>query len=168
MALDGLLPHQLAKKHPRFDTPYVAILALGGSAFLVSLVGGLAALISSAVLLLSFVYLLTCVAGLVLLRRNPQVRSRVKGAVAVPVTGAAICIVLMMLVQPITWAIGLTLMAVGIPVYMFFSPRKELKDLRERFYSREYQTAIRMRQSRRFLALLVHLAHHLYQRARRW
>jgi basic amino acid/polyamine antiporter, APA family len=50
MTLDGLLPHQLAKKHPRFDTPRVAILALGGVAFLVLLVGGLAALFSSAVL----------------------------------------------------------------------------------------------------------------------
>jgi hypothetical protein len=58
------------------------------------------------------------------------------------IIGAVICIMLMLLVQPTTLVIGLALMAIGIPASTFFSPRKEHKELRARFYSREYQATM--------------------------
>jgi hypothetical protein len=53
-----------------------------------------------------------------------------------------------------------------VPIYVYFSPRQELKEMREAFYSRENTMARVRRESRRFLALPVHLARHLYYRLR--
>ncbi|MBI0582600.1 MAG: amino acid permease [Methanomassiliicoccus sp.] len=166
MSLDGLLPHQLARRHKRFGTPYLAIIALGTAAFIASLVGGLSVLINSAVLLLALVYLATCLSAIALLRRDPELAGRLRGRRIIPVAGTAFSVLLLLLVDPSVWLVGLTLLAVGVPVYMYFSPRKELKELRDAFYSPERIAARRKRESRRFLALPVHLARHAYEAVR--
>jgi len=166
MSLDGLLPHQLARRHQRFHTPYLAILALSFTAFVASLIGGIAALINASVFLLSIVYLATCASAIILLRRNPQLAGRLKGGRVIPAAGIALSLLLLVLVDPLLWLIGLGLLAVGVPVYAYFSPREELKELREAFYSPE-NTMRRVRhESRRFLALPLHLAHYVYDRIR--
>lgn len=162
MSLDGLLPHQLARKHHRFQTPYLAILALSLTAFVASLVGGLAALINAAVFLLALVYLATCISAVLLLRKNPELAGRLKGRRIIPLAGAGFSILLLLLVDPLLWVIGLALLAVGVPIYTYFSPRKELKELRDAYYSRESTMARVRHESRRFLALPVHLSRHLY------
>ncbi len=162
MSLDGLLPHQLARQHRRFKTPYVAIMAIGLTAFIASLVGGLAALINAAVFLLALVYLATCISAILLLRRKPELAARLRGRRVVPLAGAGLSILILLLVDPLIWFIGLVLLAAGVPIYTYFSPRKELKELREAYYSRE-STMKRVRhESRRFLALPIHLLRHLY------
>ncbi len=166
MSLDGLLPRQLARKHHRFHTPYLAILALSLTAFVASLIGGIAALINASVFLLALVYLSTCASAIILLRRNPELAGRLRGGRAIPVAGIGLSILLLLLVDPLLWLIGLVLLAVGVPVYTYFSPREELKELREAFYSPESIMARVRHDSRRFLALPVHLAHHLYDRIR--
>jgi len=166
MSLDGLLPHQLARKHPRFKTPYLAILALSLTAFIASLIGGLAALINAAVFLLALVYLATCISAILLLRKNTELAGRLKGRRIIPLAGAGFSILLLLLVDPRLWLIGLSLLAVGVPIYVYFSPRQELKEMREAFYSRENTMARVRHESRRFLALPVHLARHLYYRLR--
>lgn len=163
MSLDGLLPHQLARRHPRFKTPYLAILAIGLTAFIASLVGGLAALINAAVFLLALVYLATCTSAILLLRKNPEIAARLKGGRIVPFVGAGLSVLLLLLVDPLLWLIGLALLAAGVPVYMYFSPRRELKELREAYYSPESMMTRVRHESRRFLALLVHLSRHLYR-----
>jgi amino acid transporter len=169
MSLDGLLPHQLARKHPRFKTPYLAILAISLTAFIASLVGGLAALINAAVFLLSLVYLSTCISAILLLRKNPELAGRLKGRRAIPLAGIAFSVILLLLVDPLLWLIGSILLAVGVPIYVYFSPRKELTEAKAIFYSPESVMRRVRHESRRFLALPVHLAHHLYDDIRdRW
>ena len=48
--------------------------------------------------------------------------------------------------------ISLLLLAVGIPVYTFFSPRKELQDLKAAYLSAEAISERAYHQSQRFLA----------------
>jgi amino acid transporter len=164
MSLDGLLPHRLARKHRRFGTPYLAILALSLTAFVASLVGGLSALINAAVLLLSLVYLATCASAILLLKKDRELAARLRGRRVIPVAGMGFAVLLLLLVDPSVWLVGLALLAAGVPVYAYFSPRRELKDLREAFYSPPSMMARVRQDSRRFLALPVHSARHLYDR----
>ena len=156
MSLDGHLPPSLARLHKRFGTPYLSILALGGTAFIASVLGGIPALISSAVLLLGLVYLSTCISAMVLLRREPERSAALKGKRIVPIVGAALSALLIALVQVDVLLIGLAVLAVGIPVYTFFSPKKEMSELKAVFLSSEERRRWAHHQSERFLALPLH------------
>jgi amino acid transporter len=162
MSLDGLLPHQLSKKHPRFQTPYIAIIMLGAVAFVVSLLGGLSALINSSVFLLGIVYLATCISAIFLIRKHSDRTKKLSGKRIVPLVGALLSLLLIVLVDTQIKLVGLAVLAVGIPVYMFFSPKKELTELRVIFLSREERAEWAHRQSRLFLAYPLH-----YLRTRR-
>ncbi|HVO77706.1 MAG TPA: amino acid permease, partial [Methanomassiliicoccales archaeon] len=89
MSLDGLLPKSFAKLHPRYGTPYVALIVLCSLAFVVSVFGGLAALINSSVFLLAFVYLATCLSAIRLEKKNPAAAGRLHLKILIPVLGAA-------------------------------------------------------------------------------
>ena len=156
LSLDGLLPRPLSRKHRRFGTPYLAIIALGGAALIASVLGGLTALINSSVFLLALVYLATCISAVFLMRKHPEHTGRLKGRRVIPLAGAALAGLLLFLVQVEVALIGLALLAAGVPVYMLFSPRKELTELREVFLSRSERAAWAHRQSLRFLAYPVH------------
>ena len=72
MSADGLLPKALGKVHPRFKTPYVAILLEGAIALALSLFTGISQLISFAVFNLGVCYLLVCLALAVLKRSGEK------------------------------------------------------------------------------------------------
>ncbi len=152
MALDGHLPHRMARLHPRFGTPYISIIALGATAFIASVLGGIPALINSAVFLLGLVYLVTSLSAMVLLRRDPERSAALRGRRIVPVAGAALSLLLIALVRPDVWLVGLTLLAVGVPVYALFSPQKELTEMKRLFLSEEERRRWARHQGERFLA----------------
>lgn len=152
MSADGLLPHALSKMSPRFGTPYLALIAICSTAFIASLIGGLTALINSSVFLLAFVYLATCISALLLARRHPETASKIRMRPSVMVAGAGLSIVLMLLVDPAIMVISLILLGVGIPIYIFFSPKKELAEVKAEFLSRESMLHRAYHQSWRFLA----------------
>ncbi len=162
MSIDGLLPKAFSRRHSRFKTPWVGLIVLCAVAYIASLLGGLTDLIASSVFLLGFVYFATCISALVLEKKHPRLSSGIRLKRAVPLAGALFSVILMMLVSPLLIAIALVLIAVGIPVYIFFSPRSELQDLKdaylsaEEIYRRAYQEGQRflaypMRKMRRFL-----------------
>jgi amino acid transporter len=156
MSLEGHLPHSLARLHPRFKTPYLSIIALGLTAFIASLAGGIPALINSAVLLLGLVYLATYISAMVLLRRDPERSAALRGKRIVPAAGAVLSALLIALISTDVLLIGLALLAVGIPVYTLLSPKKELTEMKEIFLSREERGRWAHHQSERFLALPLH------------
>jgi basic amino acid/polyamine antiporter, APA family len=158
MALDGLLPHSFAKTRKDHGAPYVALIVLCTTAFIVSVFGGLTALIGSSVFLLSFVYLATCLSTLRLEKKNPEVAKGLRLKVAIPIVGAAFSLLLILLVDVTQILTSLLLLAVGIPIYLFFSPKKELSDLKAKFLSRE---AILMRAAAQRTRFLAHPLHHL-------
>lgn len=94
-ANDGLFPRFLAKVHPRFATPYLAVITYAGLIFLFSVSGGfkeLAVLASGAILL---IYLSVILATVRLRTKKGQAVERtfkVPGGLLIPLIGiAAIC-----------------------------------------------------------------------------
>ncbi|HUL38836.1 MAG TPA: hypothetical protein VLU38_00960, partial [Methanomassiliicoccales archaeon] len=160
MALDGLLPRSFAKLHPKYGTPYVALIALCATAFVVSVFGGISALINSSVFLLAFVYLATCLSTLRLESKNPEVSKKLRWKKAVPMMGAAFSLLLIVLVDPVEIAVSLALLAVGVVVYAYFSPKKELTEAKALFLSEE---AILRRAARQRMTYLAHPFYHLKQ-----
>ena len=67
------------------------------------------------------------------------------------VVGAGFSIVLMALVGPMLIGVSLLLLC-GLPIYILFSPKKELHDLKGAFFSREAILRRTYDQGERFLA----------------
>ena len=162
MSIDGLLPKAFSRTHAKFKTPYVGLIVLCAAAYVASLLGGLTDLIASSVFLLAFVYFATCVSSLVLEKKHPKASSEIRLKRAIPVAGALFSLLLMSLVSPVLIAISLVLLSVGIPIYLFFSPRKELEDLKAAFSSAEAISRRALEQSQKFLAYpLLKMKHFL-------
>src|SRR5213594_2069725 len=164
MAIDGLLPHVFSRKQKRFHTPYLGLIILCITAYIASLLGGISDLINSAVFLLAFVYFATCFATIFLERKHPRISSGLRGKIAIPVTGMVFSLVLMGLASPRLIEISLILLAIGIPVYTFFSPRKELVELKDAFLSADAISRRAYLQGQRFLAYPLRLIQRLRRR----
>jgi len=152
MSIDGLLPEVFSRKQKRFHTPYLGLVILCVTAYVASLMGTLADLISSAVFLLAFVYFATCLSTIFLERNHPRLSSELRWKVAIPVVGMFFSVVLIGLVSPRLIGISLILLAIGIPIYAFFSPQKELVELKDAFWSAEAVSRRAYQQGQRFLA----------------
>ncbi len=89
---DTILPRQLARVHPRFHTPHVAIIIYTALAFLLSLTStfeGLAVMANVAAL---FLYIICCAAAFELIRRDVRTESRpfmFPGAQIIPIVSVA-------------------------------------------------------------------------------
>ena len=117
MAQQGLLPDTLARVLPRRKTPWVAIVATTVIAMLLTLVGDLATLAETVVLLLLFVFLSANVSVLVL-RRDRVEHDHFHVWTFVPVLGIASCILLLTQQRPLVWIFGAILLAVGGILYL--------------------------------------------------
>ena len=60
LAADGLFPRVFAKIHPKFETPYLAIIIQAVTALIATVVGNLSILIATSVFFLAIAYLATC------------------------------------------------------------------------------------------------------------
>ncbi|HWM34590.1 MAG TPA: APC family permease [Pseudolysinimonas sp.] len=112
MAEQGLLPPLLARVLPNRKTPWVAIVATTVVAMGLTLVGDLATLASTVVMLLLFVFIAVNVAVLVL-RRDPVEHRHFRVWTAVPVLGVASCILLLTQQEPVVWLFAAIALAVG-------------------------------------------------------
>src|SRR3989449_3110197 len=164
MSIDGLLPEVFSRKQKRFQTPYLGLIILCVTAYIASLLGGISDLINSAVFLLAFVYFATCFATIFLERKHPRISSGLRGKIAIPVTGMIFSLVLMGLVSPRLIGISLILLVIGFPVYTFFSPRKELVELKDAFLSADAISRRAYLQGQRFLAYPLRLIQRLRRR----
>jgi amino acid transporter len=165
MSLDGLLPRSFANKHKEYGTPYVALIVLCSTAFVASVFGGLATLISSSVFLLAFVYLATCLSTIGLERNNVEAAKKLRWKIVIPVLGAIFSLILIILVNPIEIVVSICVLAVGVLVYAYFSPKKELVEAKAAFLSEEAVLARVRRQSLTFLAHpIFHLKHLIFRR----
>ncbi|WP_217184957.1 APC family permease [Streptomyces sp. AC495_CC817] len=113
MSEQGLLPEVLSRVLPRRRTPWVAIVATTAIAMLLALVGDLATLAETVVLLLLIVFLSANVSVLVL-RRDQVEHDHFRVWTVVPVLGIASCLLLMSQQRPVIWLFGAGLLAVGV------------------------------------------------------
>ena len=131
LAEGGGLPRALAKIHPRFRTPYVAILAQGF--FALALIGADALLhairpgafgVAEELALISIIarlvsYLGTCLAVPVLRRRLPETPKtlRLPGGPAIPIAASLVCLSLVAAVERRVFLAGGIALAGGALVY---------------------------------------------------
>ncbi|MGO2746670.1 APC family permease [Microbacterium sp.] len=116
MAEQRLLPGGLSRVLPRRKTPWVAIVATTIVAMLLTLVGDLATLAETVVLLLLFVFLSANVSVLVL-RRDRVEHEHFRVWTFVPVLGIASCILLLTQQRGIVWLFGGALLVVGLGLF---------------------------------------------------
>lgn len=116
MAEQGLLPRALSRVLPGRQTPWVAILATTLVAMLLTLVGDLALLAETVVLLLLFVFLSANISVLVL-RRDRVDHDHFRVWTFVPVLGVASCLLLLSQQTLRVWTFGAILLAVGVVLY---------------------------------------------------
>jgi amino acid transporter len=116
MAEQGLLPRVLSRVLPGRRTPWVAILATTLVAMLLTLVGDLALLAETVVLLLLFVFLSANISVLVL-RRDRVEHDHFRVWTFVPVLGVASCLLLLSQQTLRVWIFGAILIVVGAGLY---------------------------------------------------
>jgi APA family basic amino acid/polyamine antiporter len=116
MSEQGLLPRALSRVLPGRRTPWVAILATTLIAMLLTLVGDLATLAETVVLLLLIVFLSANVSVLVL-RRDKVEHEHFRVWTFVPIVGIASCILLLTQQRPLVWLFAAALLAVGVVLY---------------------------------------------------
>jgi len=92
-AVDGHLPKPIAKVHPRFGTPYVAVVVTCTAAALLAVLFDYRRLVGMANVTVAVQYLSTCIAVLVLRRRSPASRAfRAPLGPVLPALGVAMSI----------------------------------------------------------------------------
>ena len=151
MSVDGFFPRSFSVLG-KSGAPIVGLAIICGTAFVASVVGGLRQLISASVFLLAFAYLATSISAYLLTKKYPERSGALVGKKAIPAAGAAFSVLLMVLVSPTLIAVSVLMLIVGIPFYAFFSPKKEIQELREAFFSRDAILRRAYEQGERFLA----------------
>ncbi|MEO8725187.1 MAG: amino acid permease [Acidobacteriaceae bacterium] len=126
MGKDGVFLPQLAKLHPRFRTPVLALAVQGVWASVLTLLGNFQQLFTYVIFTAWIFYALTVAAVIVLRVKNPNVPRpyRVPFYPWLPLAfiAAAIGITLStIMANPRNAAIGVGLILVGLPVYFIFS-----------------------------------------------
>ena len=155
MSFDGYLPRAFSRLHKSYHTPYVGLVVLCTTAFVVSILNSLSALVNSSVFLLSLAYLATGISALILERRQMKPSHKSTSRILVPILTILFSIILMTQVTREQVLISLVLLAVGIPVYTYFSPKKELLELKEEFLADEAMLSRVYRQERTFIAYVL-------------
>ena len=161
LAVDGLFPKIFAKVHSKYKTPYLAILVQGATALVASLFGNLGTLVAVSVFFLAVAYAATCAAILSFRRRDPEPAFRLRGGITLPVVGVVFSIYLITQCTPSQITIGLILLGIGVPMYLIFTPKKELTILKEELLA---PGALREETKRLRERFLAHALQHLRER----
>jgi basic amino acid/polyamine antiporter, APA family len=126
MARDGLFVKKAAQIHPVYDTPSYAILIQAIWSVVLVWSGSFDAL-TDLLIFASFIFYGSAAFGVILLRkREPETPRPYRVAILLPIIFSAFCLVLVVVNivnQPVQAAIGLLLIAAGIPVYLFYRKR---------------------------------------------
>ncbi len=131
MSRDGLLPPVFGVVHPRFRTPHLSTILVGG---VVALVAGftpitvLGQLVSIGTLL---AFVLVSIGVIVLRRTSPDVPRpfRTPGVPFVPIAGALICLAQMVGLPIATWERLVIWLVIGLTVYALYGRRHAVTEI---------------------------------------
>jgi amino acid transporter len=157
MAGDGLLPHVFAKIHPKYGTPYVSLIVQNTITLIAALFGTINQLIILSVFTILFCYLVTCLAVFPL---KKKFGGGIKLPKFIPILGIIIAIFMITQTNINQIIIGGILILIGIPVYIKYSPEKELIRVRNEI---ENERGIFSRQLRNREKFLAHFLRRLRQ-----
>ena len=124
----GKLPAVFAKIHPRYRTPYVAILTQTGVALLLMLTGTAEELAVLSAIARLATYIGTAAAVPVLRRKLPATPRtiRLPGGPLIPIAALAICLLFLSAAERKNWIAGGVALAVGAVIYV--TARREGKE----------------------------------------
>lgn len=164
MSIKGLFPKIFSKTHNKYKTPYMALIIQGTIAFFLSIYGGITQLISFSVFNLGFSFLMVCLALLVLKKDKEH---KLHGQHILPWIGVAICGYLLYSTTIFDKIAGSIIIALGIPLYLFFSPKVDIHHLREAFLSEEAIFTRRLEHHEKFLASFAKMIHRIYKKSKK-
>lgn len=126
LAEGGHLPARLARLHPRFRTPDVAIACFAVGASGIALVNDFTALAATSVVSRLCFFATTCLAVPILRRRAPapQGRFRIPGGPVVPALATGLCVWLIGASAPLQWLACGGAIAVGTLLYAWTKTRE--------------------------------------------
>jgi amino acid transporter len=158
LAADGLFPKLFARVHSKFKTPYMSIAIQSATALVAAVVGNLSLLISVSVFFMSIAYLATSGSVFAFRRKGLRPQFHVRGSLLIPGLGILFSVYLISQCTPVQLAIGVLLLLVGVPIYIKYSPKKEIAELKYGLLSRESVLRRTYTQERVFLAhVLLHI-----------
>lgn len=163
MSIDGLFPKIFSKIHSKYKTPYAALLIQGIIAFVLSIYSDIGKLISFSVFNLAFSFLLTSLAFIILKKGKEK---KLHGQNILPWIGIAICLYLLYSTSMFDKILGSIVILLGIPLYIFFSPKADIHHLKRLFLSEESIIERRLERKERFLANFVRLVHRFYKKTK--
>ena len=161
MAGDGLLPRMFAKKHPRYDTPYVALITQGVITGVAAIFGTINNFIVLSVFTLLFCYIVTCISVFPLRKKYEK---SIKIPSIIPIAGVLISIYMMTQCNLNQIIAGLVFIALGIPIYWKYSPKKEIRSVIKEITSREVFLRRWVRAREVFLGYLLRRLAYLLRR----
>jgi APA family basic amino acid/polyamine antiporter len=135
MARDGLFPDRVARLHPRFDTPSVAIVIQTVWAIVLVLTGSYDQLVDY-VVSADWIFFGLAGASVFVFRRRIPVAERPAGVFQTPgypfVPGLFVAVAVLIVASvigtnPLRSGIGFALLAAGVPAYLFWSTRARAK-----------------------------------------
>jgi basic amino acid/polyamine antiporter, APA family len=158
LAADGLFPRVFGRVHPKFGTPYMSIIIQSVIAAVAAIEGNLALLIAVSVFFLAVAYLATCASVFVFRRRHLPAVFHLGGGPVIAALGIIFSIFLITQCTPLQLALGVALLLAGVPIYVKYSPKKEIAELKQAFLLREGALRRFYTRERTFLAhALMHL-----------
>jgi amino acid transporter len=166
LAANGLFPRAFAKIHSKFKTPYLSIIIQAATALVAAIIGNLTLLIATSVFFMAIAYLATSGSIFSLRRKGIKAQFHLPGGWVIPSLGMIFSIYLITQCTLTEIALGLVMLVVGIPIYVEYSPKKEIAELKEELLSRESRLRRAAHQEERFLAHLLWHIKKYYRRGR--
>ncbi len=163
MAADGYLPKVLAKVHPKYETPYVALIIQSVVTLIAAIFGTISQLIILSVFTLLFCYLLTCLSVFPL---RKKFKEGIKLPRIVPVLGVVISVYIMTQCAINQIITGTVLIIIGIPVYVLFAPKTEIKTAKRDLKLGEDYVSRTIERDEIFLAKFIKQIRELVKRSR--
>jgi amino acid transporter len=158
LAADGLFPRAFAKIHPKYKTPYLGVIIQAITALVAAIIGNLTLLIATSVFFMAIAYLATSGSIFSLRRKGMKAQFHLKGSFLIPGLGIIFSIYLMTQCTLTQIALGLILLLAGVPIYVIYSPKKEITELKQELLSTESIIKRARSQEERFLAnILMHI-----------
>jgi amino acid transporter len=125
LAETGRLPRVLAGVHPRYRTPWIAILTQTAVALPLALTGSFIELAALSIIARMATYMGTAAAVMVLRRRQPRTERtlRLPGGPLIPVAALGVCLVFLSSATPRSLIAGAIALAVGAVIYFLGGAR---------------------------------------------
>jgi amino acid transporter len=164
LAADGLFPSVFARIHPRYKTPYIGIIIQAATAFAAAVVGNLSLLIATSVFLMAIAYAATSASIFFLRRKGAKAQFNLRGGSIISGLGVVFSLYLMTQVSLTQIATGLVLLLIGVPIYIRYSPKKEMTEFKKALISREAVLKRAYSIEERYLAHVLQHAKSFYRR----